>query len=622
MDNKGKMIFIMLNLVFLLSLIAIGNVTAEPLLEQETEELHLWLGYDNEPHINAPTWINFDVNSLDKAITFSLELRIENSTHVLVLYDNASIYLDSINSYFYHQVEIKFNKTEQWNISLTAVTTTANVYVEEGQLQASPFELDIWLNYDTYAYEPTQIDIEVYYYDYGTRNIDVEVLLDDSYSNTTIFLSPGVSFPGTSPPEYWSDSFSKTYTDLGYYQIWLLVYDGSSTWTTRRSFDVSWFEINVNRDPDLYIENDTTISFEINSSIPSLINVDIYMYIEGGMGWTGDEYFFNQTFFTHSTTLDGSLSEASFSDSVYVAPFTFTTWGYYDIVIKAIDTTNNKETEFQRYLDVHEEVEIQLEQEREIKLEEYNDNTRKAWLWFEVGYMGTKDVNVVIELLLDDGISNTTLYYNESHSFVGQAPYSFNHDYENRFQMQIEHIFTKRGYYDVWVLVHNLNTGELLNYRHCWFNVEGKEFDPPVIEDVEGLTDGATYSGTIDIEVTVTDESIMEYVKLLVTNENSSDSMYFDELLEEGDYWYATLSLETADIYDGEYKVKIEAKDEFGNIGTADFDIKFKNGNIYVLPEDDRTKEYDEEDRITPGFEGLILLLSILSLVSYSKHRK
>ncbi|MFX0181664.1 MAG: hypothetical protein ACFE95_01180 [Candidatus Hodarchaeota archaeon] len=619
MEKKGKLIFFLCNLIVLTSLFLIDTATAEPIqIEQEKDELFLYLYYDNEPHINEPTWIDCEVEAATD-VTFSLELRIENSTDSLVIYENSSITLiyDSDQQWFYYTVEITFNKTEQWNIWLTATTTAAKVYDVQGQLQTSPFELYISTNYDAYAYYPTTIDISINYYGFGPQNISyAEVLLDDSFSNDSIYYNNSVPAFSGGPENIW-DSFNYTITTTGYYQLWFRVYDGSKIWTVWNSFNVRWLEIRINCN-DIFVENATTIDFEILSSIPSSINVDIYMNITW---WFNDEDFNLGLYTKYSVPLDATFNRAGFTDSVYVPPYTFPNWGghCHNIVLKAVDTTNDKETIQEYHFHVHEEVEILLEQDRELWLDESAGNKITTTMMLTIGYMGTEDVNISIELILDDGVSNTTLYYNASHSFFGVIPYSFDHDYDHEFYAKVDHTFTKIGDYNVWLVVRVSETDELLNYSHCWFKVKGKEFDPPIIVNVEGLTNGATYSGWIDIKVTMTEDSMMEYVRLLVSNENFSDSMDFD-LSEESNYWYATLSLDTSNIFDGDYKAKVEAKDEYGNIGTVDFNIRFENGIIYIPPDED--KDFEEEDRITPGFEGLILILSILTLVGYSKHRK
>ena len=107
-------------------------------------------------------------------------------------------------------------------------------------------------------------------------------------------------------------------------------------------------------------------------------------------------------------------------------------------------------------------------------------------------------------------------------------------------------------------------------------------------------------------------------VKMRIENENDSAIFKFDELEYNKSYWYASLFLDTEEIYDGEYKVEIEAEDEHSNSRSEHFrEVRFQNGNIYV-PSSEETSDSPD---ITPGFEGIMLILSIITTVVFLKRR-
>ncbi|MFX0053153.1 MAG: hypothetical protein ACFE8U_17900, partial [Candidatus Hermodarchaeota archaeon] len=573
MNRKGRLIFFLFNLIALTTLFMINNAIAEPTQIEETDaELFLELWYDKEPVMNEPTWIDCYVEAATD-VTFSLELRVENSTHSLVLYHNPSITLiyNSNQQWFDCSVKITFNKTEQWNIRLAA-TTTVKVYDVTGQLEVSPFQLSIYEMYKAIAYNPTEIEIYIGYEDnIPNKNITVEVLLDDSNinfpgTNISIYNKPHVFASG---PVSFFDTFYYPFDNIGYYVLWLNVtdLDTNQQWFTWNSIYVHSINATIYQESQLFVGNITKIEIELNYYGPFEIFADAFLYII-------DYYHFDkeESYSYEWKGIKLNATHPRFNDSIFLS---FEEHGEYDVWLDVFDETNDEYISDWCYFTVWNEVDLRIDQPMEIWPGEGDDYSAD----FSIYYFRSETVTVDIEVFLDGSI----IHYEYGVEFPGQTPYTFNY-FPWGYNINAYPILNL-GYHEVTLRVYIIETTEEFT-EHRWFYARGADTAPPVFREISGLTNGATYSNVITITANVTDDqSYIYYVDLIIKNENYTGTYHFG--IETYQYkfkvfyfCYATLKLDTARIYDGKYDVTLEAGDEEGHTGSETFSVIFENGYI------------------------------------------
>lgn len=609
-EKKIKLICILSLILISLSTFGSVGITSNQTLSQE-QYLDLNVGHPNVVHVGQT--IDFYIEVCYDGLTeikFSLQLLLDDGVTNSTLYYNDSIYFDSNSKCFYEEVSLSFDNTGYYDVWLITITDSGGKYFSHSWLEVSAFQLFLDQDYEAYVGQPTWFIVGVDYYDYGSEEISVEVQVDredEIKESQTIFINSSIIFSGVTPPESYWHSFSYTFHETGYYMIQFDVIDidTGETWTRWSDIEVKWLEINIYHEGDIFVGNTTTIEFEVLSSINQLIYVDISLSI---IGYSNNEVIFEEGYGWKNIPMDGTVIRDRINDSKSLI---FDSKGKYEVFLSVFDKTNEKVIEEYRNFRVHETLELWFEYEKSV------DISYPTWLYFEVNYYGTDDIIITVELLLDDGFSNQTIFYNGYIQLSGQIPGSFNSD---NFNKEFEITFDKIGYYDVWMIVNILGT-EKVFYEHSWFEVFGKENNPPTIIEVTELNDDTTYSGEIIINVTITDESIVSWVKMRIENENDSAIFKFDELVYNKSYWSSSLFLDTEEIYDGEYKVEIEAEDEHGNSRSEYFwEVRFQNGNMYVLSSEKSSSSSGLPD-ITPGFEGIMLILSIITSVVYLKRR-
>ncbi|MFX1285675.1 MAG: Ig-like domain repeat protein [Promethearchaeota archaeon] len=122
--------------------------------------------------------------------------------------------------------------------------------------------------------------------------------------------------------------------------------------------------------------------------------------------------------------------------------------------------------------------------------------------------------------------------------------------------------------------------------------------DPPEVE-IKGIEDEETYSGTITIEVTVTDESDIDKATIEIEDGDISEKDEIDLDLKAGT-WTGSYDLDTTDFPDDTYDITIEVYDECDNVKRIRLDVTFDNGITT-----------GEGPSPTPGFEGISVFLSL-----------
>lgn len=135
------------------------------------------------------------------------------------------------------------------------------------------------------------------------------------------------------------------------------------------------------------------------------------------------------------------------------------------------------------------------------------------------------------------------------------------------------------------------------------------EEDPPEVS-ITGIEDDGTYSGTITIEFSVTDENEIEKVEININNGDIDETDEIDLDLIIGT-WTGSYDLDTTDFPDGTYDVTIKVYDTCDNVKTLRLDVTFENGiTSGKIPD------------VTPGFEGISAFLSLGAIVAVLWRRR
>lgn len=597
--------------IFLSSLATIMVNAKQPKNMVQITDFYMDLWYDKNPTLSRSTYIDFEVGYYGGAITITtLELTIANSTDTLLLFSNPSnIYLDDTNPYYYDYVELQFDKIEIWDITLFVETEAGDPFYEYGQLEVSPFRLGLYSMCDPYVNKSTEINYEVEYYDnIPNKNITIEVLLDDSmenYPGTNVSIYNSL-YTFTIAPDSYYNSFYNVFDSSGYYKLWLNVtdLDTNKQWFTWDYTDVEWINISISQEYQVFVDNTTMLEVELNSYLSISINVDAVLTIR--------RYYPEYPKLEYSyqwTNIQLDPTNPQYYNSISL---TFQEHGEFDVELVVIDQDNDEYIYDGCYYEVYNEVDLRIYQPMEIWTgDDY-------WANLDILYFKSTTVTANIEFLIDDGISSKILYSAYDVTFFGQTPYSFNYHYWGN---SVNDPINQMGYFDVYLRVYIQETMEEY-VEYCWFYVRGGDTSPPEIIDTSGLNDGDTYSDIMTITANVTDDQSDVYNVILdVTNENFSETFFFNTEIDWYKYktychCYATLTLNTANIYDGDYKVTIEAEDDQGYRASETFSVRFENEYIYEPPKD------DEDDKISPGFEGYGLIFALIVVVNLIKRRK
>jgi hypothetical protein len=616
MNKKGKLIFMILGLVMVLSFLTNGNVNAkqtEYSVLQVTEP-EMDLNYEKNPVIYDSTYIGFWIDFFGDTVTLTqVDLTITNSTTTLLIYSIPnSINLGPNNPVFFDEINIQFNKLETWNLTLCVVTETGGPFYKYGQLEVSPFQIGVYETDDAIAYTPTEIYFYIWYEDYiPNKNIAVEVLVDDSNvnppgTNISIYNTLHVF---SSAPSSFSDTFYRTFTNVGYYILWMNVtdLDTSQQWFTRNTVDVQSINATIHQENELFVGNLTKIEIELNYYGPSEIFADAFLYIRNYYDfYKEDSYSYEWKDIQLNTT------HPRFNDSIYLS-FEEHEHGDYDVWLDVYD--NTYDTYISDYCDfrVWNDVDLRIYHSNEI----WPGEGDYYYASFDIYYFKSRTVTADIEVILDGSV----IYSEYGVIFPGQTPYSFDAFY---WGYNIDaYPISSLGYHEITLRVYIQETGEEF-IEQSGFIALGVDNVSPVFRDISGLTNGATYSGSITITVNVTDDLSDVYNVILdVTNENFSETFYFGT---ETDWYiyktychcYATLILKTTNIYDGDYQVTIKTEDDQGNRASEMFYVRFENGYLYEPPNGDD----DDDDKISPGFEAFGLIFALIVVVGLLKRRK
>ena len=157
------------------------------------------------------------------------------------------------------------------------------------------------------------------------------------------------------------------------------------------------------------------------------------------------------------------------------------------------------------------------------------------------------------------------------------------------------------------------------NIRYRWipFDQGDVSFEaPPICEDnppdvtITGIEDSGTYSGTITIEVSATDESDIVNATIQIKYGVIDETYDIDLDLAAGT-WTGSYDLDTTAFPDETYDVSIRVYDVCDNVKTIRLDITINNDN-----EPDTTSATEVHSVPTPGLEiPLILMLFTCSII-------
>ena len=125
------------------------------------------------------------------------------------------------------------------------------------------------------------------------------------------------------------------------------------------------------------------------------------------------------------------------------------------------------------------------------------------------------------------------------------------------------------------------------------------EDDPPEVT-ITGIEDEETYSGTVTIEVSITDENDIDKATININNGDIDETEEIDLDLAAGT-WTGEYDLDTTDFPDGTYKIRIKVYDVCENVETIRLEVTFDNGT---------------EGDLTPGFEGITTVMGLGAIVA------
>ena len=159
------------------------------------------------------------------------------------------------------------------------------------------------------------------------------------------------------------------------------------------------------------------------------------------------------------------------------------------------------------------------------------------------------------------------------------------------------------------------------------FYTDDCENNPPDVS-ITGINDGDTYSGSIKIGVSVTDESDIVNATIQIKNGVIDETYEIDLVLAAGT-WTGSYDLDTTAFPDETYDVTIRVYDVCDNVRTIWLDISINNNKISTTNEELETTSEELETTttkapsITPGFEiPLILILLTCSVILRRKFHK
>ncbi|MFX0087362.1 MAG: hypothetical protein ACFFAU_17060, partial [Candidatus Hodarchaeota archaeon] len=550
-------------------------------------------------------------------LNFTFYLEYQGNNSITILHLNSSLYFDQNDSNYYYCTNLLFKSCDKGYWDLWAIAkdkSTGYEYIEKATFEIVPFELFLHTNvYYTYVGEPTWVAVEIKYYESIEKYISVEVLIENSSVNNSIYYADNIYFPGNPPPDtFWLDLYP-IFEEMDHFTVWLVVQDQdtSKQWTVGCKFRSLWFEIEIIQEEQLFVGNLTTIEVNISSSINYPVYVNLSVYVE--KWWPTTPYYMESIFQENNLLLDGSLSKDSYYNN---ACLSFDKHGNYRVVVIVNTTSKEIYQYYQSGIYVFETIDLRIFHEYET----WSGNTEN--FFFEIRYFETYDSLASIELLLDNGTDNTTLFSQDNYLFNAQGG---NISQCQTFPYSVPYSFTIKGYYEIHFFCTIHATGDVL-YQSSWIVVKDTDVDPPIIIEISGLEDGGTYSGEIIVTANIADQSQVD-LQLRVENENDSKTLdFYTEVTYNISHYlyYGQLLLDTSVLYDGDYNAIFEAKDNLGNKAITTFNVRFENGNIYVHSEEPTTSEPSDNQtlKITPGFEYMTLFLVILTTFLILKRRK
>ncbi len=147
------------------------------------------------------------------------------------------------------------------------------------------------------------------------------------------------------------------------------------------------------------------------------------------------------------------------------------------------------------------------------------------------------------------------------------------------------------------------------------------ESNPPEVT-ITGIEDDGTYSGTITIEVSVKDESVIVKAEITIKDGDIDETEDIDLDLTAGT-WTGSYELDTTNFPDDTYRITIRVYDACENVKTIRLDITFDNG-ITESSSETGTEGTGEIPTISPGFENFSVILSLgtITIVIWRRRRK
>lgn len=146
------------------------------------------------------------------------------------------------------------------------------------------------------------------------------------------------------------------------------------------------------------------------------------------------------------------------------------------------------------------------------------------------------------------------------------------------------------------------------------------ENNPPEVT-ITGIKDGVTYSGTITIEISITDESDIEEATIRIKD---GDIDVFKEI--DLDYaagtWIGSYNIDTTDFSDDTYTITIRVYDSCDNLKTIRFDVDFNNDLSKTETEPTEESTLPDLTISTPGFDLLVVLIILGNIVFLVKRQK
>ena len=153
-----------------------------------------------------------------------------------------------------------------------------------------------------------------------------------------------------------------------------------------------------------------------------------------------------------------------------------------------------------------------------------------------------------------------------------------------------------------------------------------EENDPEIT--ITGIEDGGTYSGTVEIIVVVTDESVIDEATISVESGDINEIDIIGLSFVTGTIWTGSYDFNTKEFPDDTYWITIRVYDVCDNVETIRYEITINNeitqesqteSSKTEMPEETKTKESPE---ITPGFNSINVLLGLGAFAAVIWHRR